>query len=112
MRRVGFEPTHPFGQGLLRAPRLPFRHRRTRESSVSQPRSHFAARRGPHVTDERHRDERPLASAGDHSRGLRRSAGEHAGLGGGVAPLQLDVPALLEAAHGERDQQHLHGHDQ
>jgi hypothetical protein len=29
MRRVGFEPTHPFGQGLLRAPRLPFRHRRT-----------------------------------------------------------------------------------
>jgi hypothetical protein len=29
VRRVGFEPTHPFGQGLLRAPRLPFRHRRT-----------------------------------------------------------------------------------
>ena len=28
MRRVGFEPTRPFGQGLLRAPRLPFRHRR------------------------------------------------------------------------------------
>jgi hypothetical protein len=28
VRRVGFEPTHPFGQGLLRAPRLPFRHRR------------------------------------------------------------------------------------
>ena len=29
MRRVGLEPTRPFGQGLLRAPRLPFRHRRT-----------------------------------------------------------------------------------
>ena len=28
MRRVGFEPTRPYGQGLLRASRLPFRHRR------------------------------------------------------------------------------------
>jgi hypothetical protein len=28
MRRVGVEPTRPSGQGLLRAPRLPFRHRR------------------------------------------------------------------------------------
>ncbi len=28
MRRVGFEPTRPVGQGLLRASRLPFRHRR------------------------------------------------------------------------------------
>ncbi len=28
VRRVGLEPTRPFGQGLLRAPRLPFRHRR------------------------------------------------------------------------------------
>jgi hypothetical protein len=30
----------------------------------------------------------------------------------GVATLQLDVPALVEAAHGERDEQDLHGHDQ
>ena len=34
VRRVGFEPTHPFGQGLLRAPRLPFRHRRTQGGQV------------------------------------------------------------------------------
>lgn len=28
VRRVGLEPTRPYGQCLLRASRLPFRHRR------------------------------------------------------------------------------------
>src|SRR5207248_296683 len=31
MRRVGFEPTRPFGQCLLRASSLPFLHRRARQ---------------------------------------------------------------------------------
>jgi hypothetical protein len=42
MRRVGVEPTRPYGQGLLRASRLPFRHRRTQRIQCMRARARVA----------------------------------------------------------------------
>ena len=103
MRRVGVEPTRPCGQRLLRPPRLPFRHRRIRVPEPCRKRIS-----GP---------VRPGESAGPSGRerrgvGIVSRACAYARTGRRVAALDLDVPALFEAAHRKRDEQHLHGDDQ
>jgi hypothetical protein len=70
VRRVGFEPTHPFGQGLLRAPRLPFRHRRT-----SGPKCKRAAARIRRAAAGRRRT-CPCLPAGRGARARRSSPAE------------------------------------
>jgi hypothetical protein len=52
------------------------------------------------------------APFGSASAGADRSASVDLAAGAGLAPLALDVPALGEAAHGERHEQHLGGDDQ
>src|SRR5439155_15669121 len=101
MRRVGFEPTRPCGQGLLRASRLPFRHRREREPSVCEP-AHLTGTTDAARAGERRGAAYPPASAAGsiiRSRGMRRGLGVD--IGAQLALLVLHVPALAEAAHGE-----------
>jgi site-specific DNA recombinase len=66
VRRVGVEPTRPCGQGLLRAPRLPFRHRRTPSSSVCQALADEPGERGTGLRPSR---------GGEGSRGGEAQAG-------------------------------------